>query len=39
MLYAGGIILETVTKLPTYLYVLVSKVTQVFTTLHLHGWC
>ena len=35
----GGITLETVTKLPSYFYVLVSRVTQIFTTSHLQGWC
>lgn len=36
MLYVGGITLETVTKLPSYLYVLVARVTD---TSDLHGWC
>lgn len=30
MLHVGGITLETVTKLPSYLYVLVSRVTDIY---------
>lgn len=36
MLDVGGITLETVTKLPSYLYVLVARITD---TSDLHGWC